>query len=481
MKSDFKLLIPNVTSNDGTIEVTNPFTLKVIGSVQAADAEALELALTTADHMFNDRSQHLPAWERIDILRKFAFRLQAQADDFALGAAQEGGKPLKDSKVEVQRAVDGVHSCIETLRTQAGEEIPMGVTPSSANRLAMTSHEPVGPVLAFSAFNHPVNLIIHQVLPAVATGCPVIVKPAATTPLSCFRLVELLHECGLPAEWCQALTLKERELSNRAVSDPRIAFFSFIGSAEVGWKLKKMLAPGTHCALEHGGVAPVILAEDADLDQALPLLTKAAFYHAGQVCVSVQRVYVHHSRMEELSDRLTEAAEQLQVGDAADEHTAVGPIISGSEIDRIHSWVQEAVQGGAELKCGGDRHPDHPETCYQPTVLINPPEDADVTQKEVFGPVVCLYTIDSVDEGIRRANDVPFSFQAAVFSQSIDTIMQCYRQLNATAVMANDHTAFRVDWMPFAGRKHSGYGIGGIPYTMADMQFKKMLVLNSEP
>ncbi len=479
MTSEFKLLIPGATTNDGTIEVTNPYTLKPIGSVQAADAAALEQALSNADRVFKDRSQHLPAWQRIDILKNVAFRMEALAEDFAAGAAAEGGKPLKDSRVEVARAIDGIHSCIETLRTQAGTEIPMGVTPSSAGRLAVTSHEPVGPVLAFSAFNHPVNLIVHQVMPAVATGCPVIVKPAATTPLSCFRIVELLHECGLPAEWCQALAIKDHSLSNQAVADERIQFFGFIGSAAVGWKLKSMLAPGTHCALEHGGVAPVVVAEDADLDQALPLLTKAGFYHAGQVCVSVQRIYVHKNRLNELADRITAAAQELVVGDAASDKTEVGPIISGKELQRIHEWVSTAVAGGAELRCGGAPHPDHPEVCYQPTVLVNPPETADVSKKEVFGPVVCLYGVDSVEEAIQRANDVPFSFQAAVFAQSIDTIMKCYRELNAAAVMANDHTAFRVDWMPFAGRKHSGYGIGGIPHTMADMQFKKMLVINS--
>jgi acyl-CoA reductase-like NAD-dependent aldehyde dehydrogenase len=479
MKSEFKLLIPGANTHAGTIKVTNPSTLQPLGSVQSADADALECALANADRVFKDRSQHIPAWERIKILKKVALRMEALADEFALGAAQEGGKPLKDSEVEVARAIDGIHSCVEFLRTQAGEEIPMGVTPSSAHRLAVTSHEPVGPVLAFSAFNHPVNLIIHQVMPAVATGCPVIVKPAATTPLSCFRIVELLHEAGLPPAWCQALAVDDHDLSNRAVADERIAFFSFIGSAAVGWNLKSKLAPGTHCALEHGGVAPVVVAADADLDKALPLLTRAGFYHAGQVCVSVQRIYVHHSRLNELAERLTAAAQKLVVGDAAAPETDVGPIISGKELKRIHDWVETAVAGGAELRCGGNPHPDHPDVCYQPTVLVNPPDSADVSQQEVFGPVVCLYGVESIDEAIARANAVPFSFQAAVFAQSIDTIMKCYRELNAAAVMANDHTAFRVDWMPFAGRKHSGYGIGGIPHTMADMQFKKLLVIHT--
>jgi len=255
MHKDFPLLVPGADQRGSVLSVHSPFSGKVIGSAGVADDNAVEVALSTARGVFNDKARHLPAWERIEILRKTADNLSTQAEEIALGSAAEGGKPLKDSRVEVARAIDGIHSCIEHLRTQAGEEIPMNINERSAGKVAFTSHEPLGPVLAFSAFNHPVNLIVHQVMPAVATGCPVIVKPAAATPLSCFRLVKMLYEAGLPEAWCQALVLKDHELASRMVEDNRIRFFSFIGSAEVGWKLKSKLAPGVGCALEHGDLS----------------------------------------------------------------------------------------------------------------------------------------------------------------------------------------------------------------------------------
>ena len=476
-KSHFKTLVPGATGNAGTLEVTAPFDGCVIGSVETADAATVEKALATAAGLHADPSKRLPTWERIAILKKTAGLLKERAETFALGSAREGGKPLLDSRVEIARAIDGIECCIETLRTRHGEEIPMGLNPASANRLAFTSHEPIGPVLAYSAFNHPVNLIIHQVFPAVATGCPVIVKPASDTPLSCFRLVELLHEAGLPPEWCQAIAIKDRDLATATVADPRVAFFSFIGSGKVGWMLRSKLAPGTRCALEHGGSAPVVIDATADLDKAAPLLAKGGFYHAGQVCVSVQRIFAPPSIVSELADRIAAEAAKMKIGDPTLEETAIGPLIRPKETDRVGEWVNAAVSAGATLHTGGKRISG---TCYEPTILIDPPADSRVSMEEIFGPVVCLYTRNTVEESIRSANAVPFSFQASVFSREMDTVFRAYRGLNAKTVMANDHTAFRVDWMPFGGLRESGLGIGGIPHTMADMQVEKSLVIRSD-
>jgi acyl-CoA reductase-like NAD-dependent aldehyde dehydrogenase len=465
-----------VTGNAGTLEVTAPFDGAAIGSVELADAAAVEKALATAASLHADPARRLPSWERMAILRKAGELLTERAETFALESAREGGKPLIDSRAEVARAIDGIHCCIETLRTQHGEEIPMGLNKASANRLAFTSHEPIGPVLAYSAFNHPVNLIIHQVFPAVATGCPVIVKPASDTPLSCFRLVELLHEAGLPPEWCQALAIKDRDLATATVGDPRVAFFSFIGSGKVGWMLRSKLAPGTRCALEHGGAAPVVMDATADLEMAAAPLAKGGFYHAGQVCVSVQRIFAPASILPDLADRLASEAAKMKTGDPTLEEIAIGPLIRTKEADRIEKWVNDAITAGAKLHSGGKRLS---ESCFSPTVLIDPPADTSVSREEIFGPVVCLYAADSIDEAIGAANAVPYSFQASVFSREMDTIFRAYRGLNAKTIMANDHTAFRVDWMPFGGLRESGLGIGGIPHTMADMQVEKSLILRS--
>jgi len=362
------------------------------------------------------------------------------------------------------------------MRTEGGHLIPMGANPASSGKLALTSFQPIGVVVAVSAFNHPLNLIVHQVAPAVATGCPVIVKPASKTPISCFRFVEILRRAGLPEEWCQPLVIGESSLATKLVTDSRVAFLSFIGSSRVGWMLRSKLAPGTRCALEHGGVAPVIVAADADLEMAVPKLVKGGFYYAGQVCVSVQRVYAHASISNDLAEKIAGAARELVVGDPTLADTDIGPLIDPTEVQRVDDWVREAVAGGAKLLCGGKKLS---ESCYECTVLLNPPESAHVSQMEVFGPVVCVYSYDEMTEAITRANQLPFSFQAAVFTSSIDTAMQAYKGVDGSAVMVNDHTAFRVDWMPFAGLKESGLGTGGIPHTIRDMQAEKMLVLHS--
>jgi len=477
MAPHHSLLIPGASTTDGTIEVHAPYDGSLLATVDAADAAAANHALATAHALFLDRDRWLPPVERIAILTRAAAILEDRAEEFALGAAREGGKPLVDSRVEAARAIDGIRSCVEVLRTQAGREVPMNRNAASANRLAVTQHEPIGVVAAISAFNHPLNLAVHQVCPAVASGCPVIVKPAEDTPLSAFGLVELLREAGLPEAWCQALVVRNLEVATGLVTDSRVAFVSFIGSAKVGWMLRSRLAPGTRCALEHGGAAPVIVAGDADLDAAVPLLAKAGLYHAGQVCVSVQRVFAQRSIARELGIALAEAAGRMRVGDPTSPDTEIGPLIRPRETDRVAEWVDEAVASGAEPLVGGKRISD---SCFESTILFDPPGDAKVSRLEIFGPVVCVYPFDDLDEAIERANALPYAFQAAVFTADLDTAMHAYRRLNASAVMVNDHTAFRVDWMPFAGLKESGLGVGGIPYTMRDMQVEKMLVLRSK-
>jgi len=472
---NFSVMVPGAGAA-ATAEVTSPYDGSVVGTVEVIDESGAELALANAAALYKDRSRWLAAHDRIAILEKTANLMQDQFDELVQIALSEGGKPFVDSQVEVARAIDGVKNCIECIRSERGTEIPMGINPASMNRLAMTSKEPIGPVMAVSAFNHPLNLIVHQVGPAIASGCPVIVKPASDTALSCFKFVELLREAGLPEDYAQAVVVSSNAIATDMVTDSRIAFFSFIGSGNVGWMLKSKLAPGTRCALEHGGAAPAIVAEDADLEAMLPLLAKGGFYHAGQVCVSVQRIFAHHSIAEDLANRLGEIASKLVSGDPADPKTEVGPIIRHKETDRVAEWVDEAVNAGAKLVTGGEKISP---AFYKPTVLLDPPSNVSLSKQEIFGPVVSVHSYESMDQAVEMANDVPFSFQAAVMTQDIDKAMYAYRRLNASAIMVNDHTAFRVDWMPFAGLKESGYGVGGIPYTYEDMQVEKMLVVKS--
>jgi acyl-CoA reductase-like NAD-dependent aldehyde dehydrogenase len=476
MTEHFKMLVPGAKAA-GKHEVIAPFDNKLIATIDTGDLKAVDTALATADALYKDRKNWLTVEQRVQVFTKTAEIMQDRAEELALEAAREGGKPLIDSRVEVARAIDGIKNCIEVMRTGHGEEIPMQRNAASMNRLAFTTREPIGVVVAVSAFNHPLNLAVHQVGPAIAAGCPVIIKPAGDTPLSCFRLLNILHEAGMPEGWCQGIVTDSNETATAMVSDTRVAFFSFIGSAKVGWMLRSKLAPGARCALEHGGVAPVIVADDADLDDTVPLLAKAGFYHAGQVCVSVQRVYAHKSIARTLAKRLAEAAGAMKVGDPTLADTDIGPLIRHAETDRIHQWVSEAVAEGAELICGGH---DISASTYQPTVLLNPPDNATISRNEIFGPVVQVYEYDNIDDAIARANALDVSFQASVFAKGIDTCLYAFKHLNGSAIMINDHTAFRVDWMPFAGLKHSGYGIGGIPHTFKDMQIEKMMVMRSK-
>ena len=472
----YELMVPGAKSKAPNREVLAPFDGSYIASVAGADMQTVEKALDNAYKLFRDRKSWLPKYKRIQILSKTAELMKADINGLAIEAAREGGKPLVDSIIEVERAISSIEVCVDVLKTESGEVIPMNLNLASANRIAMTQPEPIGVVVAVSAFNHPLNLIAHQVGPALAAGCPVIIKPAEDTPLSCMKFVDLLLKAGLPEGWCQAVVTDNLEAAQALVTDQRVGFFSFIGSPGVGWKLRSLLAPGTRCALEHGGAAPAIIAEDAEMNSVVGGVLKGGFYHAGQVCVSVQRVFVDKNKVNDFAANLSEEASKLIVGDPTKPETQVGPLIRNGEVNRVHEWVKEAEKAGAKILTGGERLS---ESCYKPTVILNPPDHVSVSSKEIFGPVVCINSYDNIDNAILKANSLPFAFQASIFTSNIDLAMKAYSELDASAVMINDHTAFRVDWMPFAGSRQSGHGVGGIPYTIHEMQTHKMMVLKS--
>ena len=474
---DFPLMLAGSDTPTGTLEVRSPWDGRRVGTAATSGPQQVDATMGVAWSLYRDRGGWLPVHRRIEILDRLAALMTREAEGLALVAASEGGKPLADSRVEVHRAIDGVKLCIETLRTEPGQVVPIGTTEATAGRIAFTRKEPVGVVVAVSAFNHPLNLIVHQVAPAVAAGCPVVVKPANDTPLSCLNFARLLHDAGLPPEWCQVVVAEDLDTAEMLVTDRRVGFLSFIGSAKVGWMLRSKLAPGARCALEHGGVAPVVVAGDCDRELALTSVLKGGFYHAGQVCVSVQRVFVPREEAEAFARDFGERANKLVVGDPTDEATEVGPLIRPAEVERVGAWVTEAVEGGATVVTGGMPLHNH---CYAPTVLLDPPADCRVSREEIFGPVVAVYGYDRIEEAVRAANDLPTAFQAAVFSRDIDLALRLYHELDASAVMINDHTAFRDDVMPFAGLRESGLGVGGIPYTLDDMQVEKMAVIRSK-
>ncbi|MFT3712752.1 MAG: aldehyde dehydrogenase family protein [Archangium sp.] len=459
-----------------TLEVVQAFDRKPIESVPADDASSLEKKLERAAAAFRNRSGWLKTHQRSAVLLKTAQLLSEKQEHFTRLIAREGGKPWTDAAVEVVRAIDGLRNAADELRNFAGREIPMGLTPASEGRWAFTTKEPIGVVAAISAFNHPLNLIVHQVAPAVAVGAPVIIKPAATTPLSCLGLVALLREAGLDEPWCQTLITDDNALAEKLATDTRVAFLSFIGSAKVGWYLRSKLPPGTRCALEHGGAAPVIIDRSAKLERVIEPLTKGGYYHAGQVCVSVQRIFVHQDVLEDFVERFSARVAKLRVGDPVLPTTEVGPLILPREVVRVQSWVDEAAKAGARVIGGGTLS----ETTLAPSIVVKPPPNVKLSTLEVFGPTTCVYGFTELDAAIDVANSLPYAFQASVFSNDISPALRAAQRLDASSVMVNDHTAFRTDWMPFAGRRQSGYGVGGIPFTMHEMAPEKMIVLKHD-
>lgn len=459
-----------------TTQIISPYDQGVIKELPLINKDDLDKIVTTAYNLFTDQSNWIPAYKRIEILERAASIMKERLGQLIVLATSEGGKPYKDSKAEVLRAIKGVKLAAEHIsHSNKGEQVPMGLTEASLNRIAFTSKEPIGVVAAISAFNHPLNLAVHQIATAIAAGCPVVFKPSLTTPLSSLALNDILKEAGLPEGWLQ-IVLCDNEVAELLVTDTRVNFFSFIGSAKVGWYLKSKLPPGTRCALEHGGSAPVIVEKDANFEEMIPDLVKGSFYHAGQVCVSVQRIYVNQDICDLFIQKFSEATNKLIVGDPINKTTDVGPLITPKEVNRVEDWVNEALENGAELITGGKRIS---ETCFQPTILFNPSESSKVSNKEIFGPVVCIYPFADRGEAIQRANALDTHFQAAVFTKNIDVALDAVKKLNATAVMVNDHTAFRVDWMPFGGRDSSGIGMGGISYTINEMTREKLTVIKS--
>lgn len=453
-------------------DILSPWDGSLVGAASFADAAKAEQALAAAAQLHATRHP-LPKHERSVILRRTAQAVQNDRTSLARQIAAEGGKPLTDALVEVDRAVNGLELAAHEAGHMTGPSIPMGATAASEGRIAFSDREPIGVVLAISAFNHPLNLIVHQVAPAVAAGCPVLAKPASSTPLSCLSLVQALHNSGLPPEWCTALPCSA-EVASLLVADRRVSYLSFIGSADVGWTLRSKLAPGTRASFEHGGTAPMLIDRDADLELATALILKGGYYHAGQVCVSVQRVFADATVAEELLERLTAGISALKTGDPSLEETDVGPLISATEAVRVESWVAEAVEGGATRVAGGSRLGPQ---ALAPILLAHAADDARVMTEEVFGPVVSLVTSRDLTESVTRANAVPWAFQAGVVTRDLDRAMVAARNLDATTVMINDHTAFRTDWMPFGGRGPSGLGLGGIAYSTHEMTEPKVVIL----
>jgi len=443
--------------------------------VQSNTEEYVLAALDKAYQQYENKKNWLKPYERIAILESFLKRFHDNKNEIIDTAIQEGGKPKKHTQIEFERAMEGIEIAIRTLQNFKGEVINMELNTASVNQTAFTIKEPRGVVLALSAFNHPINLTIHQVIPALAVGAPVLFKPASKTPLTGKKIINLLHESGLSKDMAQYISCNN-EVTSKLIQNEKIAFMSFIGSEAVGWKLRSLLAPGASCSLEHGGVAPLIFEPDADIDASIDAIIESAFYHAGQVCVSLQRLFVHESILDDFIKILIPKVEALKVGDPFAEDTEVGPLISQEACNRINSWVTEARSAKTEILTGGTKIDAN---YFSPTVLLNPGENLQISCQEAFGPVLCLYSYKTLDEAIDRANQLPYAFQSSIYTKDINKAFYTCKNLNALTVLVNQVTSFRADWMPFAGYKRSGLGIGGIPYSMEEMSINKQIIIKT--
>lgn len=453
------------------LDILNPYDQSLLAQIPLHSYTECLAAIETAHRKWTN-GPRMPKHARIAALRHFKQKLIEEKEIIIKLSVCEGGKPLRDTEVEFARALGGIDFCIEALGQMHGKQIPMGMTAPGHGHLAWTQRQPIGVILAYGAFNHPINLFIHQVIPAIALGAPTIYKPSDKTPLVALHLAQLLVDVGFDPADCQVI-LCDNDVASKLVSSPLISYFGFIGAAQIGWQLRSKLAPGVRCGLEHGGTASVVLGTDVDPRSLAASLTKAATYHSGQVCISTQHVYCPQAHIEQLQTELITQFKQIQMGDPNLADTEIGPLIHPSSLERIAHLVGDAHSKGARILCGGQAKGPF----FAPTLLAQLPPDAFIQNQEVFGPVLCLHSYDQIDQVIAELNSKPFAFHASYFGNQMDQALHFAHQVQAGTVLINEHTVFRTDWMPFGGWKESGLGSGGFPQTLTEYSSEKLVVM----
>lgn len=456
-----------------SVAVCSPYDGREVGRVPVGTEAHLDAAVAIA--VVRRDGEPLPAWRRAEILDRAAVRLAERHEEFAQRIAAEAAKPIRTARVEVTRAVDTFRFSATAARTLTGETIPIDASVAGGNKLAFVRRVPIGVVAAISPFNFPVNLVVHKIGPAIAAGCPVVLKPASATPLSALALADLLiDDCGLPPGWLNVVTCPG-SVANHLVEHEDVALITFTGSPPVGWGIRAR-APRKRVGLELGNNAPVIVEPSADVASTAEKVTAAATAFAGQSCISVQRVFVHRTIAEAFVDRLVEGFTGLVVGDPADEATAVSAMIDRGETERVAGWITEAVDAGARIAVGGSID-DH--GVLRPTVLVDVTPDMEVCRTEVFGPLVGVQIYDDVDEALRLANDSRYGLQAGIFTADLDTAMKAAARLDFGGVLINEVPTWRADQMPYGGLRDSGNTREGPAYAVREMTEERLVVIHS--
>ena len=477
--------------------IRSPFDGSAVGEMPVADAAAVEAAVQRALRGY-DIMRRLPRFARADILERTAEIIRRQAPEFVQLIAREAGKPLYDARGEVSRGIFNLRNAASEARRMAGEEIPLDIDggvfeyqiataeggaldlskvdreqlAALRRRFAIARRYPIGPILAITPFNFPLNLVVHKVGPALAVGNSVIVKPAPQTPLTSLKLEAALLEAGLPPEAISVVHCSV-PLAETLVKDERIAMVSFTGSAKVGWHIKSM-AGRKKVALELGGNGAVVVAPDANLEFAAARCVRGGVVYGGQYCIGVQRILVHREVYDRFRALLKQKVEACRIGNPLQEGIDVGPVIDAGSAKRIETWIGEALAGGATALAGGKRHGN----VIEPTVLENTKADMLVEKEEIFGPVVTLNPIASVEEGLKRANDSKYGLQGGFFTNDLRHALSALEDWDVGGLMINDVPIYRMDNMPFGGWKQSGFGREGTRFAIEEMSDLKLLVVN---
>jgi acyl-CoA reductase-like NAD-dependent aldehyde dehydrogenase len=452
------------------IDVRSPYSGDVVGRVAKGGANETKQAIDAAERALSDP---LPAHKRAEILVKVVAGIARRHDEIARQISDEAAKPLKAARVETSRAMSTYTFAAVEARKLAGEMVPMDAAQAGEGKLAFTLRRPIGVVGAISPFNFPLNLVAHKLAPALAAGCPVVLKPATQTPLSALLLTELEDEAGLPPGWLSVVVGPSAEIGDVLVEDERVKAITFTGSGAVGWGLKERAAK-KKVNLELGNATPVIVTADADIEAAATAMAANAFSFAGQSCISVQRLYIERPAYDGFVQAFLPKVDALKLGDPADEDTDVGPVIDADARERILEWIDEAREGGAEILAGGEEQ----DGLIAPTVVANASPELKVSCEEVFGPVVTLNAFDSLDEAIELANSTRYGLQAGIFTSRLDTAMRAGQELEFGGVIVNEAPTFRADQMPYGGVKDSGNTREGPAYAVRELTEERLVVID---
>ena len=465
-------LAGELSSSEHQIQVTDKFSGQVVSSVSLATPDVFEAALTSASDS-RRAMKELPPFERKAILSHCVKRFHEQFEELAMALCIEAGKPIKDARGEVSRLIDTFEIAAEESVRIGGEVMNLEISARAKGYRGMYQRMPIGVCSLITPFNFPLNLVAHKVAPAIAAGCPFILKPASLTPIGSLMIGEILAETNLPRGGFSILP-STRQDALALTTDDRIQLLSFTGSQDVGWELKKK-AGKKKVILELGGNAACIVDKDTDLADATERLIVGAFYQSGQSCIGVQRIIIHTDIYDELKQRLINATQKLVIGDPKDESTFIGPLIAEKEAARLEGWITEAEQLGAKRLCGGNRN----QAFLEPTLMENVPRSANLYAREAFGPVAILSRFERFDDAIAEVNDSIFGLQAGVFTRDLYKTQKAWDQLEVGGVVIGDIPSWRVDHMPYGGIKESGQGREGVRFAIEDMTEIRNLVIRT--